>query len=123
MRVLAVIFTLILIVIISLIAGCSNEDMTVTVVVKNESGAEIKRVDVCIYNECYPADHLDAGNEFKFNYKVQDDAGYHLTWTTGGNSFSKDVGYVTRGLNVCDELTIVSESVLYSPAAMSVCEK
>lgn len=97
------------------LSGCDPKDRTVTVSIKNDSENLIKTIKVSIYEEPYVINDLKPGEEHIFNYAIRSETSYDIEWIDhAGSHVARNVGYVTRGMNKHDEISIGDNGIKFS---------
>lgn len=95
--------------------GCSEKNYIAKVKVRNDSNFTISDVRIKIYAESFLIESLAPKDEHEFSYKVKGDASYDVEWTSqAGSHTEKNIGYVTAGMNMQDQIVIKDSNVEYS---------
>jgi len=100
-----------LISVLSLIAGCGENEARFSLV--NESGQVISDGSVTVLDQSFEFGKVDAGRTVSGAINIETDSHYVVKINfSNGERLEKEIGYMTRGFDFEDEITVTRGDVI-----------
>lgn len=108
-------YFLLILLMLHILNGCISHEYWINAHVINKTSQEIGFLEVEIYDKSYVIRNLTVGSRFSFKYKPIGDAHYTISYGESDSQYViQNIGYVTRGMNLEDEIIIYSDRIDFS---------